>query len=191
MQDKNKNNTAMQVPDSPRLSFALLTQNEGHLLYELDSDPEVMRYISDGKTSSMDFINNTYLPRLAKFSNPEKGWGIWKVIVKESQDFIGWVLVRPMDFFGDTPKYDDLEMGWRFMQKAWGKGYATEAAQAIKNVVEKQDDVNFISAIAEEDNIGSISIMKKLGLDYIKTDIHKDPLGDAELVFYQQRVTNN
>ncbi len=39
-----------------------------------------------------------------------------------------------------------------------------------------------------EDNLASIHVMKKLGMKYVKTAIHKDPLGDDEVVYYQMLV---
>ena len=92
-----------------------------------------------------------------------------------------------MEFFTKTPEFDNLEIGWRFMQSAWGKGYATEAALAVQAEVIKQRQVKKISAIAMEGNDGSIAIMKKLGLSYQKTYLHKDPLGDMQVVYYQHQ----
>ena len=179
---------AIQVPDSERLTFARATASDIDLMVELDSDPAVMKYINGGKPTSREEMENVYLPRLAQYDNAEKGWGMWKVSLKDSEDFLGWILIRPMDFFSDNPKYHDIEIGWRFKQSTWGKGYGTEAAKAVKDIIAAQPEVEYISAIALEGNSASINIMKKLGLRYIKTDIHKDPLGDSEVVFYQQQL---
>lgn len=178
----------LQVPASERLIYARSTPDDIDLMLELDSDPEVMKYINGGIPTTRDDLINIYLPRLAKYTNLEKGWGQWKVCLKGSNEFIGWILIRPMDFFSDNPKYHDIEIGWRFKQNSWGKGYATEAAKAVKAVIAQRPEVTHITAIAEEGNNASINIMKKLGLTYLKTDIHKDPLGDTEVVFYQQQL---
>ena len=90
-----------------------------------------------------------------------------------------------MNFFSDAPDLDNIEMGWRFKKDSWGNGYATEAGQSIKVAILEQGKANKISAIAFEANKASINIMLKLGLNYIKTDIHKDPLGNHEVVFYE------
>ncbi len=39
----------MYVADSERLSFRLFNQNDGELLWQLDQDPEVMKYVTNGK----------------------------------------------------------------------------------------------------------------------------------------------
>ena len=175
----------MHIADSQRLSFRLFTQQDGEQLWLLDQDPEVMRFINGGKKNTKEDIKNIFLPRLAKFTNPEQGWGIWQVTDIASQAYLGWVLVRPMDFFTDEAKMKDIELGWRFFQKAWGKGYATEAANTIKAALAEHTDVDYFSAIALEDNTGSINIMKKLGMTFIKKELHKDPLGDMDVVYYQ------
>lgn len=175
----------MKVKNSTRLSYRPITADDAELLYQLDQDPEVMRYINNGKTTSMQEILDVYIPRLEQYRNLEKGWGLWKVSVIESGEFIGWILVRPMEFFSDSPQYSNIELGWRFFRSSWGKGYATEAAEAVKQSLQSLGYVRHFSAIAFEDNLASIKIMKKLGMRYLKTDIHHDPLGDEELVFYQ------
>jgi RimJ/RimL family protein N-acetyltransferase len=72
----------------------------------------------------------------------------------ESKQFIGWILVRPMDFFGDVPQWEELEIGWRFKQETWGKGIGTEAAKQVMDAVVELGVAKSICAIAMEDNIG-------------------------------------
>lgn len=175
----------MEVKDSARLRFSLMTRDDAQLLYQLDNDPAVMRYINGGNVSTMEYITEVYIPRLESFTNKKQGWGLWKVTIKDTNDFIGWVLVRPMEFFSDAPEFDNLELGWRFMQKSWGKGYATEAALAVKDALIKQGAVKQFSAIALKENNDSFNIMTKLGMTYVKAGIHHDPLGDMEVLYYQ------
>jgi len=146
-----------------------------------------MKYINGGILTTREDVQKIYLPRMVSYTNTEKGWGLWKVSLK-SQQFIGWVLVRPMDFFTDNPQFSNLELGWRFAQKWWGNGYATEAAKAIMEALVNSKNATFISALALQDNLASIRIMEKIGLRYLKTDLHKDPLGDHSAVFYQLEI---
>ncbi|MCW8876964.1 MAG: GNAT family N-acetyltransferase [Kangiellaceae bacterium] len=178
----------MIVNDSERLTFALMDENDTQLLFDLDQDEEVMKYINGGKKSTMEDIHNVMIPRMYKYRNEDKGWGLWKVIVRESNEFIGWVLVRPMDFFNENPQWDNLELGWRFMRKSWGKGFATEAANALKQALIDHGGIDKLCAVAVPDNMASIGIMKKIGMSYIKTYVHKDPLGDLEAVYYELNV---
>ncbi|ALT00002.1 GNAT family N-acetyltransferase [Lacimicrobium alkaliphilum] len=179
----------MQIQPSERLYYRLMNEHDGDLLFELDQDPAVMQYITYGKTTSRDEIKNTFIPRMLSYRNPQKGWGLWQVNIKQDDRFIGWILVRPMHFFNDNRDDQDIELGWRFKQAAWGKGYATEAARHIADAIVGHDaNIHSISAIAMEDNHGSINIMRKLGMQFIKHDLHKDPLGDMEVVYYRKML---
>ncbi len=165
-----------------------MSQEDAQTLWELDQDPEVMRFINGGKPSSMETIVDVFIPRMLAYLDTEKGWGIWQVCDNVSKEYLGWLLVRPMDFFTDKPKFDDIELGWRFFQKSWGKGYATEAAIAIKNAIASQSNIQYISAIALEDNLDSIGVMKKIGMTFVRKYAHKDPIGDFIAVHYQMSV---
>ncbi|MFT5451222.1 MAG: RimJ/RimL family protein N-acetyltransferase [Enterobacterales bacterium] len=175
----------MKVNNSTRLCFSLMSRDDAELLYELDQDKDVMRYVNGGQITTREYLNDVLLPRMDSYRNEVEGWGLWKVIITETKQFIGWVLIRPMNFFSDEPEFENVEMGWRFKKDSWGNGYATEAAQSIKTAIRDLGRAKKISAIAFEANKPSINIMLKLGLNYIKTDIHKDPLGNHEVVFYE------
>ncbi len=174
----------MKIANSERLQYAMMTEDDAELLFELDQDTEVMRYINGGKMTTRQEIQDVYLPRLTKYTNADKGWGMWKLTTTSNNEFIGWVLVRPMNFFSGQPKWDDWELGWRLMRKAWGFGYATEAAKHIMQALKETQDMSYFSAIAMPGNEASINIMKKLGMTYQKTDIYEDPLGIDEVVYY-------
>ncbi|MGB0496258.1 MAG: GNAT family N-acetyltransferase [Kangiellaceae bacterium] len=178
----------MKIANTQRLSFALMTRDDADFMYKLNLNPEVMRYINGGVPSTKDDIKNVQIPRMESYVNEEKGWGLWIVSRIDNAEQIGFVLVRPMQFFTDSPEYKNIELGWRFTQESWGNGYATEAAENIKQALIKKGNIEKFTAIAMEDNLASIQIMKKLGLKYVKTDIHKDPLGDEEVVFYELSV---
>jgi RimJ/RimL family protein N-acetyltransferase len=175
----------MNIISSARLSYKLMTKEDGELLFQLDQDPEVMRFITGGNPSSMEQINNILVPRMESYSNEQKGWGLWQVNISSSNEYIGWILVRPMNFFSDSPEFDNLELGWRFFQSSWGKGYASEAALHIKNTLAKNNDLKSFTAIAVENNLGSIAVMKKIGMSYVKSYLHKDPLFESQVVYYQ------
>lgn len=175
----------MKIVPSERLQYALMGPDDAEDLYALDQDPEVMRYINGGHMTTRQEVQDIFLPRMAAYTRHDKGWGLWKLTTTADQQFIGWVLVRPMDFFNERPQWHNWELGWRLMRQAWGQGYATEAARHIMQQLSETQDVQVWSAIAMPDNQASINIMKKLGMMYQKTAIHSDPLGEEEVVFYQ------
>lgn len=176
----------MHIKQSSRLSYHFVGNDDSEFLFQLDQNPEVMRYINNGQKTSKQDILNLFIPRLYTYRNKKKGWGLWKVKIIETQENIGWVLVRPMNFFSNKPNFHDIELGWRFIQTSWKKGYATEAAQHIKQAISTQPEYAFFSATALKNNVDSIAVMKKLGMAYVKTYTHSDDmLGNVEAVLYR------
>ncbi|MEW6995049.1 GNAT family N-acetyltransferase [Colwelliaceae bacterium MEBiC 14330] len=178
----------MHIQNSERLSFRLMDSQDGQALWQIDQDPSVMKHLNGGIPTSMEQINTTFIPRMQKYRDETKGWGIWQVSNNKTDEYLGWILIRPMHFFTDSPNFSDLELGWRFFQKSWGKGYATEAAMAISNAVTANTEVTHVSALAVADNLASIAVMKKLGMKFVSAYLHKDPIGDFDAVHYQMPV---
>jgi RimJ/RimL family protein N-acetyltransferase len=180
-----------EVKDSSRLSFRLMDKNDAEALWLLDQDPEVMLFLNGGKPSTKKDISEIMIPRMMSYRNESKGWGIWQVCDASTQEYLGWVLVRPMHFFSEKPDYEDIELGWRFFKNAWGKGYASEAAQALTNAIACQSEAKFVSALAVIDNLASIGVMKKIGMHFKKKYLHTDPIGDFTAVHYQLPIVLN
>jgi len=174
----------LTIKHSERLSFRLMDDTDAVLLFELDQDPAVMEFINQGKLTSRAEIDDIFIPRMMQYRNPDKGWGLWQVNTLADDEFIGWILVRPMHFFTNDRDDTDIELGWRFIQKSWGKGYASEAAKTVMSALHQQAGYHTFSAVAVPGNTGSIRMMTLLGMTYQKTAIHKDPLGDTEAVYY-------
>ncbi|MDX3774905.1 GNAT family N-acetyltransferase [Chromatiaceae bacterium AAb-1] len=178
----------LHIPPSERLCYSLLSEHDADLLLDIDQDEEVMRFINGGHKSTIEDIRQFILPRMARYYNPPKGWGIWQVRRLEDQQYLGWVLIRPMDFLSDAPAAAELEIGWRFKRCFWGQGYASEAAQAVSDTVLAADPaVRYLSAIAMPDNHASVGVMKKLGLVFERRGSHRDARGqDVDVVFYRK-----
>ena len=179
----------LQISATTRLNFTLLSEQDAQLLFEVDQDAEVMRYLNGGKLTSMQTIVEVFVPRMLQYRNPALGYGIWQVRRSDDNAYLGWVLIRPMGFNSEAPSTDELELGWRFKREFWGQGYASEAASAIAAaVLAHNQKVQFLSAIAMPDNAGSIGVMRKLGMQFVKRFLHRDALGDVDAVLYRKSV---
>ncbi len=169
-------NKMQVVHESDRLSFRLMDESDLDFLFELDQDEAVMRYINGGQMTSWHDKINIFLPRMMSYRNPEKGWGLWQVKIKDQALPIGWVLVRPMGFFSNQVEWENIELGWRFKRNTWGHGYATEAAKAVMQALgEQQTEIKKFSAVALAENLASIAIMKKLGMQFKDIQSIEDP----------------
>lgn len=177
----------MEIPNSERLKFHFMTAADREKFYQLDSDPEVMRYVT-GRALTREDIDGWYLERLAAYSDQERGWGLWGMTTLCDEEYVGWILVRPMYFFmPDLRDDEDLELGWRLFRSKWGKGYATEGARAVMDALKKNKACGRFSASALKENAASVNMMKKLGMTFVKEEIYSDPhIEDQMCVFYSR-----
>jgi RimJ/RimL family protein N-acetyltransferase len=113
-------------------------------------------------------------------------WGLWKVIVKDHDDFIGYILVKPLNISSELPDVNNIEIGWRFKQESWGQGYATEAAKAVTEKITEQNDIKILSATADSNNAASIRIMEKLGMSFVESYNNKTQEAEIASVLYSK-----
>ena len=79
--------------------------------------------------------------------------------------FIGWFILRPK---AEGP-LDEVELGYRLRQAAWGKGYATEGSQALLRKAFTELGVRLVWAETMFVNRGSRNVMEKLGMTHVAT----------------------
>jgi len=175
----------INIPHSERLHFRLMDEKDADLLFELDQDPEVMRYLNDGKPTPREDIDNYFIPRMMDFTDAEAGCGLWSMEDRENAECLGWILVRPYGFSTDYCEMDNLELGWRTRRSHWNKGLTTEGATAIINVLkELRPEINKFSAIVDADNIASVAVAKKLGMTFKKNTQHVTPKATFDVEYY-------
>ena len=87
--------------------------------------------------------------------------GRWAVQLREGDGVIGGLAIRLL------PPYDeDLELSWAFCPDAWGRGYATEASQALTRWAFTQD-IDELFAVARPNNMRAIATAKRLGMEWV------------------------
>ena len=141
-----------------RLLLRQWKKEDRELFAELNSDHRVMEYFP--KT-----LNRTESNKMAKHLKSlivKQGWGFWAVELLDNNEFIGFVgLNKPTD---DLPFSPCVEIGWRLLEKYWGKGYATEAAQGALEFGFTKLGLTEIVSFTSVLNTKSIKVMKKLNM---------------------------
>ncbi|WP_037838370.1 GNAT family N-acetyltransferase [Streptomyces sp. NRRL S-337] len=167
--------------ETERLALRRFTANEADLLIELDSDPAVMRYLTGGIPTPPEVVRDEYLPRiLAGYEKWGGNLGLFAAQEKDGGAFIGWFILRP----APEGPLDEVELGYRLRQAAWGKGYATEGSRALLSKAFKELGVRMVWAETMSVNHGSRNIMEKLEMalvDTLPTPSDMEMVEDSEL----------
>ncbi|RLD28448.1 MAG: GNAT family N-acetyltransferase [Bacteroidetes bacterium] len=136
-------------------------------MFELDSNPTVHKYIGNKpvktKQQAVDVI------QFIRKQYKERGIGRFTTVEKFSGDFVGWSglklnLDKKEELNGRRNFYD---IGYRFIPRFWGKGYATESALAVLDYGFNELNIKTIFGAAEVDNMASNIVLQKIGLQFI------------------------
>jgi RimJ/RimL family protein N-acetyltransferase len=142
------------------------------------SDPAVVRYIG-GKP----FTRSECWGRLLRYAGMWQmlGYGFWAVETMENGEFVGEIGV--MDAKRDIdPPIVDPEVGWAFMPKVHGQGYATEALAAVLDWADRMVDAPATMCMIEDQNGASIRVATKFGYrSYTTTS-----LGDSCVTLFRR-----
>jgi len=168
--------------ETERLVLRELLPTDVEAMFALDSDPEVHKYLGNKPVKTKEesikaiaFIRQQYI---------ERGIGRWAVILKETNEFMGWsglkLNVGEEKMNGHNEFYD---VGYRFMKKHWGKGYATESGKAAIQYAFDTMKLKTVYGITEMGNQASHNALLKIGLDYIENFYYKKE--DLKLRWYE------
>lgn len=149
-----------------RLTLRPFTTDEADLLVELDSDPAVMRYLSGGEPTAPELVSELILPSiLAGYARWDGRFGLFAAQETDGGAFVGWFCLRPER---DGP-LDEVELGYRLRQDAWGRGYATEVAAALVDKGFVELDVRVVWGATMALNHSSQKVMEKVGMTVAET----------------------
>jgi RimJ/RimL family protein N-acetyltransferase len=174
--------------ETERLVLRRFTEADVDNLFELDSDPDVMRFLTGGRPTPRDVIRNDTLPRFLRYYERFEGFGFWAAIEKSTGEFLGWFEFRPPE--GGAP--EEVELGYRLRRSAWGKGYATEGSRALIRKGFTELGVRRVLASTMAVNVASRRVMEKAGLTLART-FHRswpDPVEGAEHGEVEYALTN-
>ena len=140
-----------------RMDLREFTATDADELYRLDSDPRVMRYIRDGRTSTRAEIESS-LERVTRTYRNWYGLGTWRASRRDTGAFIGWFT------FKYVPDTCEIEVGYRLLHEAWGRGFATEGATELVRYGFDDLGLHRIIGLTHPGNRASQRVLMKAGL---------------------------
>lgn len=157
-----------------RLILREIEQTDAKDLFELDSNPEVLKYI--GIPPLTDISQVSTMIEILQKQYEDNGIGRWAVELKSTGEVIGWCGLKlhdePID--GNVNFY---ELGYRFKPQHWSKGYATESSNAWMDYAFNTLKTPQVFGMTDPKHNASQNVLKKMGFTFIK-----------QLEFYDEMV---
>lgn len=169
--------------ETERLILRELLISDAEGMFELDSNPNVHIFVGKKPVKVIE----ESIAQIENIQQQYKDFGIgrWAVILKETNEFLGWSGIKFITKEINNHK-DFYEIGYRFIEKHWGKGYSTEAGNAFVKYAFDEMKVEALYAYADEGNENSRKVLEKLGLRYVNSF---DDEGERE-VWYELKNPN-
>jgi RimJ/RimL family protein N-acetyltransferase len=160
------------ILETPRLVIRQFTEDDVDNLFNLNGDPEVMRYLTGGRPIPRDEIRDQIIPvHLSVYDRLDR-LGTWAAESAATGEFLGWFHFRPGHGSDDIT---NVELGYRLHRSSWNKGYATEGSRALVSMGFTDLGVERVSAVTMTVNTASRRVMEKCGLTLVRTIPYEGP----------------
>lgn len=124
----------------------------------LNADPHTMRFFPGTLDRA---ASDAMIDRLEERFEAQ-GFGLWALELAHTGQFIGFTGLNPMP--DDVPGAGGVEIGWRLARRAWGHGYATEAARAALVIAFHGIGLAEIWSMTAVLNEPSQAVMRRIGM---------------------------
>ncbi|KGL58918.1 GNAT family N-acetyltransferase [Polaribacter sp. Hel1_85] len=164
--------------ESERLIIRDFTLKDASFYFELFNDPDWKKFISDKNLKSVD-ETEAYLRKMQIENSKLGGLGFFTVILKETNKAIGTSTALQRE------KLKFIDIGYGFLPRYRGKGFATEATKLIIAYVRKKFQQEKVLAFTMPENVNSQKLLKKLDFQFKGYQVIFDDEEDAvfEYVF--------
>jgi RimJ/RimL family protein N-acetyltransferase len=170
--------------ETDRLRLRQFTAADLDLLVRLDSDPEVMRFLTGQPTPRRE-LEDIVLPAYLQVYAEHPRLGTFKA--EDETGFVGWFGLQP------TKEPTTVDVGYRLLRRAWGKGYATEGTRALIDQAFGELGMERVIADTMAVNHRSRAVLRRAGLRFVRVyhEYFEDPLpgtefGDVEYALDRQ-----
>ncbi|HTK78554.1 MAG TPA: GNAT family N-acetyltransferase [Gemmataceae bacterium] len=144
-----------------RLTLRMLRESDLDDYAEMCADPEVMRYLGDGKPMDRGMAWRNLALMVGHWSL--RGYGQWAAVERSSGTLVGRI------GFWRPEGWPDFEIGWTLRRSFWGRGYATEAARAALQLAFTEMQRSHVISLIRPDNAASIRVAERLGERLVET----------------------
>lgn len=148
----------MPVIGTKRLLLRQWVPNDAPKLFSILQEEDILRYFPNQGPPSLEKAERYIAHQLAHWQ--AQGYGHWAVVNPENGDVLGWSGLEYL------PEICETEVAYLLSKRAWGRGLATEAAQAAIQFGFKMAGLTEIIGLVHPHNTGSIRVLEKCGLTF-------------------------
>lgn len=143
------------VTETTRLEFRQFAAEDAPGFFELNNDPEVIRFTGDvafnDEGEALEFL-------LGYRHYALHGYGRWSLYLKSTGEYVGFCGLK------HSPDNSEVDLGFRLLRRYWYQGLATEAATEALRMGFESYRLDRIVGRAMEDNHASHRVLEKLGM---------------------------
>lgn len=163
----------MTILESNRLILRNTVDEDIATLYKnIFNDKDVVEHTFGNDLKSFEEVEN-FIKTSCNYYNK---LGLSTLLEKQSNTIIGLAGIIKCEYLEQI----DYEFGFILSKNYWGKGYAKEIGLAQIKYTKDELKAKRVLALAHKENIASLNLIKKLGLEYIKT-VPTNGRGDREV----------
>jgi RimJ/RimL family protein N-acetyltransferase len=153
--------------ETERLVLRRPREDDADAFAEYLADPEVMRFLG-GETVPRENVPSVVARWLAAWE--ADGFGKLVVEARDTATVLGRVGINIFDTRGwrhstqsEAGDHAQPELGWTFIRRHWGHGYATEAALAVRAWARRELGIGRLISLISADNARSQRVAERLG----------------------------
>jgi RimJ/RimL family protein N-acetyltransferase len=158
--------------ETPRLQLRMFVEADWDSLHKMFCNENCVRYtmktpLAKWQTwrTMASYLGHWHL----------RGFGPYAVVEKSSGNMIGPV---GLWYPGEWP---EPEIKWSLSEEYWGKGYATEAASAVKGLAAQELKWKRLISLILPDNVSSKAVAQRIGGKYERTIPFRDETAEVYL----------
>ena len=152
----------MVVLETGRLILREIEDADAVFVLELLNSPGFIQNIADRGVRTEEQARDYIAERIAA-SYAEHGFGMWAVVPKAQNIPVGMAGLVKREVL------PHVDVGYAFLERAWGKGYAEESARAVLAYAREKLGLSTVVAITTPANRPSQRVLEKIGLHYVDT----------------------
>lgn len=157
----------MRQPVLTTARMTLTPLSHEHLEWEteLDSDPEVLRYLYPRAQTRAE----TALAHRRRMAAAERAAGLGFWVGSVAGEFVGWWILQPPHGPDQPDVAGEADLGYRLLRRRWRQGLASEGARELLRYGFDDVGLNRIFAQTLATNLGSRAVMNSIGMTFVRS----------------------